>query len=146
MNSSQGCLARAFVIEKENVLQENDVSNIFVSAALGDLALLIDGLKHWGVNSQDNNKMTVLHHASGGLRYEVVDYLLELENIDATLEDKFGRSAAWVAVEVYGDDVGKKMYDKLAPYCYPIAEEDRDLYADDAPTNEELNTGPDGLG
>ncbi len=132
-------LAEIFILEKVDVLEENEAPNIFTSAFSGDLEALDVALKHWDVNAQDENKMTALHRASAQLRYEAVDRLLEEEGIDPTIVDKFGRSAAWMAIEVFGEDVGKKMHDKLAPYCYPMHEEDRDLYENDAPINEELD-------
>ena len=113
----------------------------------GNLDTLKEALKHWDVNAQDENGMTALHHAAYELYFHIVDYLLQEEGIDPTLKDKFHRDAAWIVLDVHGYvDEAKKMYDKLEPYCHPIAEEDLELYADDAPTNEEEDARLKSLG
>lgn len=60
--------------------------------------------------------MTALHHASGHLRYEAAQWLLD-RKIDATKVDKFNRNAAWIAIDVFGEE-GRKMHDMLAPHVY----------------------------
>ena len=123
--------------QKVENLPESDVPNIFDAAAYGDVEELEEALKHWDVNAQDRDEMTALHHAAISLKFENVDRLLEeIENgLDPTIVDRFDRDAAWATLEVHGhkDPVARKMYDKLSPYVYPVAEEDLAFYADDAP-------------
>lgn len=122
--------------QKAENLPENDVPNIFRAAGWGDVEELNEAIKHWDINALDENGMTALHHAAGNLRHDNVDRLLEeIDNgLDPQIEDKFGRDPAWLALEANMRNAeSKKMYDKLSPFVYPIADEDKELYADDAP-------------
>lgn len=123
--------------QKAKRLPDNDVPNLFDAAAWGNVDELDEALKHWDVNAVDDRKMTALHHAAISLKFDNVDRILEEipNGFDPEVEDEFGRDAAYAVVDVHGhgDARATKMYNKLSPFVYPIAEEDQDLYADDAP-------------
>lgn len=125
--------------QKASELSDSDAPNIFDAAAYGTVEQLDEALKNWDVNATDDIGMTALHHAAISLKFDNVDRLLEeIENgLDPQIEDNFGRDPAWAIVDVHGPNYlnprAQKMYDKLSPFVYPIAEEDKDLFADDAP-------------
>jgi len=92
-----------------------DVPNIFTAAENDDVAALELALEYYDVNESD---MTPLHYAASTLSIRTIDRLLAHPDIDATLPDKFGRSAATVAFECWGE-LSDRIVDKLNPHCYP---------------------------
>lgn len=95
-----------------------DVPNIFTAAMNNDVASLEIALAHYSVNERDAIGMTPLHYAASTLSFDTVDRLLKQPGIDATLADKFARSAATVAFQNFGD-LADKMIEKLDHHCYP---------------------------
>jgi len=93
-----------------------DVVSIFEAAATGSIPALEEALKHYDINDRDENDMSALHHASGHLRYDAAQWLVE-KGIDATRVDRFNRNAAWIAIDVFGE-AGHKMHDMLVPHVY----------------------------
>jgi len=114
-----------------------DVRDFLHAAKIGDMDALEEGIQNCDLNATDENGMTGLHHAAVNYQYRAVDRLLEEipNGLDAGIEDKFGRDPAWIMLEMFGreSDEARRMYDKLSPFVYPIADEDKELYADDAP-------------
>ena len=93
------------------------VVSIFEAAASGSIPALEEAAKYYDINAQDENQMSALHHASGHLRYEAAQWLVD-RGIDATKVDKFNRNAAWIAIDVFGHEQGQKMHDMLVPHVY----------------------------
>lgn len=115
----------------------DEVLDFLRAAMMGDMDALEEGIKNCDLNATDEVGMTALHHAAVHYRHKAVDRLLEEipNGLDPSIEDIFGRDPAWIMISMFGEgnEEAQKMYDKLCPYVYPIADEDRDLYADDAP-------------
>jgi hypothetical protein len=95
-----------------------DIPNIFQAAENNNLRALELALAHYDVNVQDENGMTPLHYAASTLSARAIDRLLAQPGIDATLADRFGRSAVTVAFECW-NDLAANIMDKLNPHCYP---------------------------
>ena len=62
--------------------------------------------------------MTPLHYAASTLSNHTIDALLAHPQIDATLADDFGRSAASVAYDCW-NVLSDRIVNKLNPHCYP---------------------------
>lgn len=95
-----------------------DVPNIFSASENNDVTALDLALQFYDVNERDPIGMTPLHYAASTLSNQAIDRLLAHPDIDASLADDFGRSAATVAYECWGDLSGN-IIKKLDPYCYP---------------------------
>lgn len=95
-----------------------EVPNIFAAAENNDVKALEVALQYYDVNEQDVSGLTPLHYAASTLANRTIDRLLSEPNIDATLCDNFGRSAATVAFECWAG-LSTKVVDKLNPHCYP---------------------------
>ncbi|MCU7839803.1 MAG: ankyrin repeat domain-containing protein [Candidatus Thiodiazotropha sp. (ex Troendleina suluensis)] len=95
-----------------------DVPNIFSAAENNDVKALDLALEFYDVNQQDVIGMTPLHYAASTLSNQTIDRLLAHPDIDATLCDEFGRSAATVAYECW-NMLADQVIDKLNPHCYP---------------------------
>lgn len=95
-----------------------DVPNIFRAAAMDDVEALNVAIPHFGVNAQDENLMAALHHAAVNASMRAIDRLLAEPGIDATLVDRFDRTASYAAIEVLGEQ-GVPVAERLQPYCYP---------------------------
>lgn len=95
-----------------------DVPNIFSAAENNDVRALELALEYYDVNERDECDMTPLHYAASTLSSRTIDRLLAHPDIDATLADKFGRSAATVAFECW-NLLSDNIVDKLNPHCYP---------------------------
>ena len=93
------------------------IPNIFQAAASNDVRALKVALKHYDINSTDEIGMTPLHYAASTLSHKTVDYLLNAE-CDATLADKFERTAATLAYECL-ENLSTDMVNKLKPHCFP---------------------------
>lgn len=94
------------------------VPNIFTAAESNNVADLERALQYYDVNERDASNMTPLHYAASTLSHRTMRRLLEHPQIDATLADKFGRSAATVAFECWGP-LSDAIVDELNPHCYP---------------------------
>ncbi|MES9972515.1 MAG: ankyrin repeat domain-containing protein [Candidatus Thiodiazotropha sp.] len=95
-----------------------EVPNIFTAAENNDVEALNLALEYYDVNERDESGMTPLHYAASTLSNRTIDRLLAHPDIDATLADDFGRSAATVAFECWGA-LSDRVVDKLNPHCYP---------------------------
>ena len=95
-----------------------DVPNIFSAAENNDVKALNLALEFYDINEQDAIGMTPLHYAASTLSNQTIDRLLAHPDIDATITDQFGRSAATVAFECW-NILSDKVVDKLNPHCYP---------------------------
>lgn len=94
------------------------IPNIFEAAENGDVPALDIALEHYDVNERDDSDMTPLHYAASTMSARAIDRLLAHPDIDATLTDKFGRSAATVAFECWRE-LSDRIVEKLNPHCYP---------------------------
>lgn len=94
------------------------VTNIFAAAESDDVAALELALQHYDVNERDESGMTPLHYAASTLSHQTINRLLQHPDIDATLADKFGRSAATVAFECWGE-LSDEVVNELNQHCYP---------------------------
>ena len=74
---------------------EIDASTPFVAAADGDLTLLKSSIKQLNLspNAKDSNGFTLLHAACGYSRIEVINWLLDLNNIESTIIDVNARDS-----------------------------------------------------
>lgn len=104
--------------QRKGTIVPPGVTNIFTAAESNDVAALKLALQHYDVNERDESDMTPLHYAASTLSNETIDLLLSCPGIDATLVDKFGRSAATVAFECW-DALADQVINKLNPHCYP---------------------------
>ena len=95
-----------------------DVPNIFEAAEGNNVSALEKALEYCDVNQQDETGMTPLHYAASTLSNLTINRLLEHPDIDATLADNFGRSAATIAYECWGL-LSDRIVDRLNAYCYP---------------------------
>lgn len=95
-----------------------DVPNIFAAAESNNVKALELALEFYNVNEQDAIGMTALHYAASTLSNQTIDRLLAHPEIDATIADDFGRSAATVSYECW-NDLSSRMVEKLDPHCYP---------------------------
>ncbi len=95
-----------------------DIPNIFSAAENNDVAALELALEHYDVNEQDESGLTPLHYAASTLSTRTRDRLLAHPDIDASIADDFGRTAATVAYECWGD-LAETYIDQLNPFCYP---------------------------
>lgn len=95
-----------------------NVPDIFLAAERNDVRELELALEYYDVNERDEIDMTPLHHAASTLAEDTRDRLLQHPDVDATLADKFGRSAATVAFECWGL-MSTDYLKKLNPFCYP---------------------------
>ncbi|WP_241086677.1 ankyrin repeat domain-containing protein [Candidatus Vondammii sp. HM_W22] len=115
----------------------DDVIDFLYAAKMGYMDALEDGIQNCDLNATDETGMTALHHAAVNYRDRAVDRLLEEipNGLDAGIEDNFDRDPAWIMLSMFGQESekAKKMYDKLSPFVYPIADEDIVLEASDAP-------------
>ena len=96
-----------------------ELPNIFSAAERNDVKALELALEFYDVNEQDETGMTPLHYAASTLSNNTIDKLLAHPQIDATICDEFGRSAATVAYECWGP-LSDRIVDKLNPHCYPF--------------------------
>jgi hypothetical protein len=94
------------------------IPNVFHAAESNDVPALKKALEYYSVNERDEIGMTPLHYAASTLAAETIPYLAEHPDIDATIADKFGRSAVTVAQECWGH-VAEKVIAYLNPHCYP---------------------------
>ena len=95
-----------------------EVPNIFSAAENNDVRALERALEYYDVNEPDESGMTPLHYAASTLSSRTIDRLLAHPDIDASLSDDFGRSAATVAFECW-NLLSDTIVDKLNPHCYP---------------------------
>ena len=95
-----------------------NVPNIFSAAENNDVKALNLALEFYDVNQQDTIGMTPLHYAASTLSQHTIDRLLAHTDIDATITDQFGRSAATLAYECW-NILADGVVNKLNPYCYP---------------------------
>ena len=106
---------------KKESLPEN-LELLFSAAVVGDEDKIKQLEPQIDINAIDYNGMTALHHAAIHLHLDLVRYLVSIEGIDATIEDKFGRSASWATLDVNGQiEEAMEISDFLEPYCYPTA-------------------------
>ncbi len=94
-----------------------DIPNIFSAAENNDVNALTLALEYYDVNEQDVIGMTPLHYAASTLSNQTIDTLLAHPDIDATIADQYGRSAATVAFECW-NDLADRVVDKLNEHCY----------------------------
>jgi ankyrin repeat protein len=94
------------------------VPNIFSAAENNDVKALELALTFYNVNEPDVVGMTPLHYAASTLSNLTIDRLLAHPELDATLCDQFGRSAATVAYECW-NELSDRVVDKLNLHCYP---------------------------
>ena len=92
---------------------------IFSAAERNDVTALRTATKRVSVNVIDEDGMTPLHYAAASLAFEAVAYLLSVEGIDPTITDRYGRTAATVAHESWGE-YGDQMVEELISSCYPM--------------------------
>lgn len=109
--------SRANTVRKDDNLGK-DVPDIFYAAESNDVASLKLALQFYEVNARDAIGMTPLHYAASSLAVDTIEILLQQPDIDPTLADTFGRSAASLAFECCGD-FADEVLEKLNPYCYP---------------------------
>lgn len=109
------------LLERKGTVVPPEVPNIFSAAENNDVKALDLAMQFYSVNEQDAIGMTPLHYAASTLSNQAIDKLLAHPDIDATLADDFGRSAATVAFECWGE-LADKIVDKLNPHCYPWLE------------------------
>lgn len=95
-----------------------EIPNIFTAAEYNDVNALSLALQYYDVNERDPIGMTPLHYAASTLSNRTIDALLAHPQIDATLADTYGRSAATVAYECW-NLLSDRIVDKLNPHCYP---------------------------
>jgi hypothetical protein len=88
------------------------IPDIFEAAATNNLESLEVALKYYDPNVQDALGMTALHAAATGLSQEAADRLLAA-GTDPSIRDNFGRTAGWLAFEVWRAK-GLPMADKLS--------------------------------
>ena len=98
-----------------------NIPNIFTAAESNDVAALDLALTFYDVNERDAIGMTPLHYAASTRALRAINRLLEHPNIDATLADQFGRSAATVAFQCWAE-LSDDIVDRLNPVCYPWLE------------------------
>lgn len=102
---------------RKGIVIPPEIPNIFSAAERDDVSALEIALDYYDVNERDESDMTSLHYAASTLSRRTRDKLLAHPNIDPTLADKFGRSAATVAFECWGL-LSDRYVDELNPYCY----------------------------
>lgn len=103
----------------------SELKDLFIAAMQNDVPTLKSGLEHFDVNVTDENGQTLLHYAAGHLAYGAVDFLLEQDGIDPTIQDNLGATAAFMPMQVYqGHESGNRMFKKLMPYCHPSNPDD----------------------
>lgn len=102
-----------------------EVPNIFSAAENNDVRALELALEYYDVNERDECDMTPLHYAASTLSNLTINRLLAHPDIDATLADKYGRSAATVAFECW-NLLSDQIVDKLNVHCYPWLYSDPD--------------------
>jgi ankyrin repeat protein len=95
-----------------------NIPNIFTAAESNDARALSLALTFYDVNERDAIGMTPLHYAASTRANRAIDLLLARPDIDATIADQFGRSAATVAFECWAE-LSDDIVDKLNPVCYP---------------------------
>ena len=95
-----------------------DIPNIFTAAENNDIDALYIAMQYYSVNELDPVGMTPLHYAASTLANRTIDALLAHPQIDATLADAYGRSAATVAYECW-NLLSDQIVEKLNPHCYP---------------------------
>ncbi len=110
---------------RKGILIPPGVPDIFLAAENNDLQALEVALEYYDVNARDECEMTPLHYAASTLSNLTIDRLLAHPDIDATLSDKFGRTAATVAHECW-NHLSDHFVDKLNPHCYPWLYESSD--------------------
>ena len=88
-----------FIYEESNVElhKDEDIAKAFLLASINNAAELEEKLDHIPINTQDENGMTLLHHAAISLSQDTVSLLLSREGIDPTIQDNFDRSASWAS-------------------------------------------------
>ncbi len=120
--------------QKDFEMPDEEAPNIFDAAGYGDVDDLEAAMQHWDINAQDENGMTPLHWAASRLNEKTRDRILqELDKgLDPFIKDNWGREASWVPIDVHGKG-GAEFAIKITHAISPIAEEDLELYADDAP-------------
>lgn len=107
----------------------SELKDLFVAAMSNDVATLKAGLEHFDINVTDEEGRTLLHYAAGHLAYNAVDFLLEQDGIDPTIQDYNGATAASMPMIVYqGSEHGNEMFRKLKPHCYPVSPEEEAHY------------------
>ncbi|MEW8350852.1 MAG: ankyrin repeat domain-containing protein [Candidatus Thiodiazotropha taylori] len=104
--------------ERKGINVPPEVPNIFVAAENDDVKALDRALEYYDVNERDESGMTPLHYAASTLSRRTIKRLLDHPKIDATLADKFGRSAATVAFESWRE-LSDDIVNELNPHCYP---------------------------
>lgn len=95
-----------------------EIPNIFTAAETDDIKALDIALQYFDVNERDESGLTPLHYAASTLAIHAIDRLLNHPDIDATIADDFGRTAATVAYECW-KDLADDIVEKLNPHCYP---------------------------
>lgn len=106
------------LLQRKGTAVPPDVPNIFSAAENNDVNALQLALEFYDVNEQDVIGMTPLHYAASTLSNQAIDVLLAHPDIDASISDDFGRSAATVAFECW-NMLSDRIVDKLNPHCYP---------------------------
>ncbi len=115
----------------------SELKDLFIAAMQNDVPALKAGLEHFDVNVTDENGQILLHFAAGHLAYGAVDFLLEQDGIDPTIQDslnatqdKLNATAAFMPMQVYqGHEPGNRMFKKLMPCCHPgNPEDDYDIH------------------
>lgn len=110
-------------VQRKQTSVPPDVPNIFSAAEGNDVKALERALEYYDVNERDEIGMTPLHYAASTLSNLTIQRLLAHSEIDATIADQFGRSAATVAFECWAE-LSETIVERLNPHCYPW------LYAD----------------
>lgn len=105
-------------LERKGYGMAQDIPDIFRAAAMDDVNALDVAMPHFGVNARDADLMTPLHHAAANASMRAIDRLLAEPGVDATLVDRFDRTASLTALEVLGEQ-GVPVAERLAPHCYP---------------------------
>lgn len=107
------------LLQRKGTVVPPEVPNIFSAAENNNVKALDLALQFYSVNEQDASGMTPLHYAASTLSNQTLERLLAHPDLDATIADDFGRSAATVAFECWGP-LSDRIVDKLTPHCYPF--------------------------
>lgn len=99
------------------------VPDPFEAARRDDVKGLRSAMPYWDINAQDDDGLTMLHHAALGFAFNAVEFLMAQSGIDPTIVDDYDRTASYIGYEVHGPcEMVCLMSDRLGLYCYPDTE------------------------